>query len=395
MRVAIVLLLTLPASAQMTAASFGSVFMYNSNYPTKYFNGDRHVTTQCANGTIYGTASDTYGPNNDVFGSGGRNLIVDSYDGYTTSLTATLVNSMDAFGQFTQTGSDGAAFKSYGITCKTVSGTDYLLLFVARDTYNHTTPPYIETVANAQLVKSTNSGSTFSPQPPSTAQPYASPTLPGTTFPTPMFVNYGQDGSCSGVDGCNTYAYLVSNEGCWNNCSTLIVARILWTAIVGTPTSSDFACYQGGDGSLDANWGSCATASPIISSSYHVSMAGMQYFPPCGCYYVPEWYYTGIPASFNIDSTIWDHYTCTHPWGPCTKFQSGSSGANGLYNPQPIPASVAGHTAVLTTTGDFLSQDLHTGQYTLQLTTGTFTFSDLPGVSGITGISFGGGMAIQ
>jgi hypothetical protein len=357
-------------SAQITAISFGTPYNYNTGSP-KHIRGDRFITTWGASGTIYVTTNDTNGWQDPT----SANVMMGYLDGYTDSLTGYNINYMSAWGSEGQTGTDGATYKSYGL----ISVGGVLYMFVARDVYA-TGAPYIETTTASQLIKSSDNGVTWTPAPPSTAQPYASPMFPGGEFPTPMFLQYGQNYSCPNIHNCQNYVYAYSNlPGSWNNGNSMILGRVS-VANIGNLSASDWTFYQGGDGMQDANWGSYSTAATILSGSYQASMADAQYIPAAGRYLLPQWYYTTIPGGWNKAETTWNMYESPTPWGPWTNFQSTNWTTYGYYCPAPIPPSISGDNLTFTAT-DFSGSY----GYTMWLIPATITADPLAPSASISG----------
>lgn len=403
MRIAILLLLATSAFAQsrpLISATFGTPCTYNQSGNSIL--GDRFFTVQNSSGTIYANTNDTDGWNNALLGSGGRNMMFSTLAGTTCPTTGTLVNSMDAWGQESQTGTDGATFKSTDIFSITLSGTDTLFMWSTRDVYNSSTPPYIETSANPQLLKSTDGGSTWTPSPPSTAQPYVSPTFTGTHFPTPAFLHYGKDYSGAGPDGSSTYVYMYSNDGSWNNGNYLTLARIavanLAACVSDTSCASDYVqWYQGGVCSSSGSWSSAyATAAHVISGTYQISMTSATYIPAYQRYLLMGWYFPSIPSSLNAGSTTWKLYEGPTPCGPFDNFQNTSWTTGdyaGMYDEQVMDATVAADGAIhttLTSTADFLVSS----GYTLWMTSMTLTPGN-PGTQATAGSQFTAGVSLQ
>ena len=215
----------------------------------------------------------------------------------TSAVVGTLVNSMTTWGTETQTGSDSASYKPVGLL--SVSGTLYAFTTRQNPTRN-AGDSFKNTQANAQIIKSTDHGVTWTPAPPSTAAPYASPQFPSGSygnFGSPFFVQYGQDYAGNTVDNAGTYVYAISNDGFWNNGSSRsIIGRVPISAI-GNLSASDWTFFTGGDGSNSANWSATASsATSILTNSGELSQASVQYIPSLGRYLMIAWYYPSIPV---------------------------------------------------------------------------------------------------
>ena len=352
-------ILSSKATGQLSLLTFGSVFKYNSNYPSKYINGDSYISTWADDGNIYTTMDDTTGWQ----AATNSNMAISQLSNITTSMTGTLVNAMSGFGAAQATGSDGATYKSGGLI--SVNGTLYC--FATRQIYGNSGNGNLQTALSSQLLLSANHGSTWTPQPPSTAQPYASPMFASANFAVPSFIQYGQDYKNNFADNSATYVYALSTDGAWNNGNHLYLGRVK-ISLIGNLSASDWSFWTGGDGMSDANWSSTlGSAIAVLTNTGKIGTATIQYLPVFGRYLLLTWYY---PAPGTHSNSFWLCYEAPHPWGPWTLFQSTQWTPKGFYNPCIMPKSVAtdgGITCMITTAGDFDNTDPQTGDYTLTL----------------------------
>ncbi len=359
------------ASVNISSVAYGSVYKYNSGYPTKYVSSDVWAATWADDNNIY-VAHDDFIAADSTWTGGNSNMAVSQLSGYSTSLTGTIVNQLVNWGAAATGGSDGLNYKARGLA--SVNGTLYLVT-----SRQGITAPFYSS-SNAQIIKSTNHGASWTPLPPATAQPYASPMFSGAVNSTCYFVQYGKDYVGQSVDRSSEFLYGVSNDGFWNNGSQLYLGRVLLTALPNL-NGANWSYYQGGDGALDANWGSWGTATPIISNSLKISSNGVQYFPAFGRYVFINWYYPSVASGGGLDASItqWDFYQAPAPWGPWSLLSSvvwNTEPGQGLYNPVVIPKSLeidGGKTAVIATAGDFFNTNNATGDYTLTLVPITLT----------------------
>ena len=385
--------------------NYGIPYQYNYTYSPKTVSGDTWFSTWADDGKIYVTYNDGFGWNNIGGSNAGSNIAINTVTSSTPAFVGTSVNTMAAWGGQAQTGSDGNTFKSTGI----ISVGGVLYWFVQRDNSTVlTSAPFLQTAKNAQIIKSSDHGVTWTPTPPSTAQPYASPQFPVATyahFGAPSFIQYGQNYSCPGVDNCGTYVYAISNDGFWNNGNNLYLGRVLISAI-GNLSAADWQFYQGGDGSVSSNWGSISTAVSVLSGSKTLGVPGVQYVPALGQYVMMEWYYPAVAQGLGfLDPawTIWSMYTAPHPWGPWTSSGGGAVtwAPSGYYNPVPVPSSVNGNSFTVFTAGNFNTYNNPQGEYTLTevpvtpgttftpaLGTTSFTFAYTPVIVGTESLSF-------
>lgn len=333
----------------VTSISFGTPYRYNQAYPTKYGYGDVWNLTWARDGNLYSICDDCLGANNAV--SGGRNVLFTSFSAPDTSATITNVNTMDAYSTGLNTsGSDGKNIKGFGNI--SVQGTIYVT--TARQT-NPSSAPYRYAESGTQIIKSSNLGATFTPVVPSPNNPFTSPMWPTPSGPL-WYAQYpNQDYTGQTWDGSDTYVYGIQNELYWNNDDNVYLGRVTITNI-GNLNAADWSWYQGGDGANPANWGSISTRVPILTDAGKIGATTAQFIPFCSCYVMIEWYYPTITPSFDSSTSVWKVYTARHLWGQWILINTITWNPQGYYAPVFIPKSVAadgGHTAMLTTTGDF------------------------------------------
>lgn len=362
----------LHGNTSIGSLSYGPVFKYNSGYTTKWISSDTFCSTWADDGNIYTIHDDTNNGGTWQGISPTCNTAVSKLSTFDTTMTGSIVNTMQGFGPSTTLGSDGASWKGNSI----ISVNGVLYEFVSRQIYGTAGSVWRQSAFGGQLLKSSDHGVTFTPQPPSTSQPFTSPMFSGATFAAPVFVQYGQDYQGNTVHNSNLYVYAISNNGFWNNGDALYLGRCLISAI-GNQSGADWSFYTGGDGMLDVNWSTTwASASPLVSKTKSLGLTGAQYLPAFKQYVMFGWYYPSIVTGPTIDTTttIWDVYTSDTPWGPWYVKQSNTwhnpGGGVGLYNPNIIPKSVSvdgGRTLWIATAGDYFAEDPATGDYTLTL----------------------------
>jgi hypothetical protein len=354
--------------SDIASVSFGTPFKYNSNYPSQYINADGYFNTWADDGNIYANGNDSSGWQ----GASDSNLSVNLLNGFRTSLTGSLVNAMAPWGVIGQSGSDGDNYKTSGLI--SVHGT--LILSAVRVHYPNSGNGWQQPTLSAQLVKSTDHGVTWSPQPPSRAQPYALPMF-GATFGSPTFVQYGQDYIGQSQDLSNLYVYAVSSNANWSNAGALYLGRCL-IANIANLSGSDWSFYQGGDGTMNTNWGAIGSAAAIITNAGKISNTAIQYLPAFGRYIAIEWFYpsvNAVPPTLDTSTTEWDVWQAPHPWGPWSELSTTTPwNPLGLYIAAIISKSVSvdgGRTLMIATTGDYNMQNPGTGDYTLILVPAT------------------------
>jgi hypothetical protein len=370
-------MLLLSASAQamipIVQVSWGTPWKYNSHYPSSWNVSDVWSNTWADDDQIYTINDDSFTGWNAAH-PGGSNLSCSLLSDFRVGLTGSNVNYMTIFGALTQLGSDNASYKAMGLI--SVAGTLYMV------TSRHISANWqgvgtaaLQPFFDAQIIKSTDHGLTWTPVPTAVAEPFTPPVMfPGPKFGSPYFIQYGKDYVGQIVDNSDRYLYAVSVDGyywCSNNAFLGRVALDLLPNLDG----ADWTFWQGGDGMLDASWGPLASAVPILSNPLKMSTTGIQYLPAFNSYVWVQWYFPSVPDNIVFDSALshWDLYQAPHPWGPWTLIGNrinGPTPPGGFYGPCIMPKSVSldgGRNISVLTTGDFQFQDPATGEYNLIL----------------------------
>jgi hypothetical protein len=158
----------------------------------------------------------------------------------------------------------------------------------------------------------------------------------GGKFGAPWPIQYDRrDYTGQTADGSDTWVYYLGTTG-WDASADVVLGRV---SIANLPklNRADWTFFQGGDGSLDANWGPLSNAVSVMhSNECRLGMQGAQYLPAFHSYMSLQWVRNG---------TI-DFWKAPHPWGPWTLFQNvDMSTVFGnflmLYTTNIIPKSVA------------------------------------------------------
>jgi hypothetical protein len=169
--------------------------------------------------------------------------------------------------------------------------------------------------------------------------------FPGRLFANPYFVQYGKDGRGT-KDGADRFVYAISNDGCWNNGSFMIMGRVPRERLPRLDPN-DWEFIHGFDKEFKPVW------RPRHDNAWYVfrnpgrtSQAGVHYIGPLDTYVLPQWYYTEPLSSTPAPSIRWvrrwkatcfELYQAPAPWGPWTLFHSQHFEPEGYYNPA-IPA---------------------------------------------------------
>jgi len=204
---------------------------------------------------------------------------------------------------------------------------DMLYLVVEQQNYQDWAHLFRQTSRNATILKSTDHGKTWSG---SVADSIAHPMFPGTRFGTPAFIQYGRGGA-GGVDGGETYAYAISNDGSFDNGDSMVLGRVRRSHLPRL-RGEDWEFYSDGRWTHDL-----LEAQPVLREPNHLGMASSMYVPGLRKYILASWYYpdcTGYAAPGCGDHrTRWAWYEAPKPWGPWTKFWEPEWYPAGYYNP--------------------------------------------------------------
>ena len=253
------------------------------------------------------------------FGKEGRNLAFNRLGGDSPStLSGTMVNTMDEYGKTAKKEADKATWKACGQEC--IDSVFYA--FVSRNAYGVDSGDYWlrQTAFNCSLIKSTDKGLTWSR---GAAENYAHPMWQGPSFGAPFFVHYGKNGGNVKQDGADRYVYAASTNGFWNDGDSYILGRVLRKKLPEL-NSADWQYFVGGNGDEPESWSpSIRDARPIIEQRTHCGQSGPCYIPALGLYLMIVWYNTEkLTKWFEPNEMRYDFYQAQHPWGPWTEVRS-------------------------------------------------------------------------
>lgn len=279
---------------------------------------------------------------------------------------------------------DGRTWKTDGVI--SVDGVLYVVVARQVDGFGGYPLGY-QSSTDASIIKSTDHGRTWSNSfgttddpngaapPPNPSGSGAEAMFPGSSFGTPVFINYGKDDDpASTADGGDQYVYAISNDGWAYDGNYEILGRVLRSKI-GDLSAADWQFYSGpagGDGSNPANWSSdVGNATHILSAAHQLDQGGVQYLPGLHSYILTTGYYPfnsqwpqGPAGAFE---STWTVYRAPHPWGPWTRFYSepttqcyfactaATENPLGLYDPVPVSKFVnfGGLSDVVFGSGDY------------------------------------------
>lgn len=322
------------AAPQTVQRTFSASMGLESNYTNT--SGDTWYSTWADDGALYVTSDDTTGANSKCKTAGTRHagsyvfVAIHRITGNDPSaLHIETINCMEAYdvppdpSRNPPDNEGGVSWKTSGID--SINGVLYLV--VDQDVYQDASNLGRETAENATIIKSIDHGISWSG---SEAESVKNPMFPGRAFAAPTFIQYGQDGRGT-ADGADRYVYAISNNGSWDNGDTLILGRVLRTALPRL-RGSDWQFYARGRWTSDPS-----QASPILRDQNRLGQPSVAYDPELHLYLLASWYYVGCTGydapGCDVHRTRWVFYQASAPWGPWTRFQSWEWFPAGYYNP--------------------------------------------------------------
>lgn len=322
---------TNPAYRRIRGMSIGEPVLPTPN------SGDLWTCAWAADGTLYTAADDTCGfAYPSVFNAPRAetsNLRLCRLDGETPpQLTGVTVNAMQEYGLCTEKDArDDAMWKAMGLTV--VDGV--LVMSVSRhglglvQAHNRYA---IQETWDASLIASHDGGHTWSPKP-----ELGQAMFPGRLFSTPFFVDYGRDGALPAVDGAERYVYAVSNDGCWNGGSWMMLGRVPRDRIARL-AAADWEFVQGFAEDGTPRWRpGYQHARAIFRAAGRASMTGMHYAAGLGSYLLPQWHFTrqddGHPFRTRTATSRFEIWQGPHPWGPWRLVHTQDFPWHNWYNP--------------------------------------------------------------
>jgi len=317
--------------------SFSPLVRYNDQFDGenglpdngRYSYGDTPSLAWATDGTLYTTWNDGYGfaPTGDCNGTIGQNLLLAKFVG-TGYLNGLNVNCMTEFCAYDTSNcpspwSDGNTWKSSGLNYveDTSRPSGLLYWFVFRQA---SLPPF--SGQTPYLMKSTDGGATWCNPNHSTGittcsispdangdvpAPTDTPTMSGSEFARPMFVQYEQGSTGSlNIDGNPTYLYVWMEDAGLTSWYLGRCARVSdcqqaanWSFYVGA---------IGEDPSVGSNWSSSVSASTVMFSTPlgESAQGAPKYFPGVG--YL--WALDGLYQAWDL--TILQSPIITGPFVP-------------------------------------------------------------------------------
>ncbi len=295
------------------------------------WSGDVWSSTWARDGHIYTVADD----------SQGSNLAIDRVEGDPPNLKISRVNPMAEWGQPGQHG----WWKGAGLT--SIDGVLYLGIFSQSRPRPGGATKLSFCAYNSAIMKSEDYGKTWTPRP--NDGPALFPLFPGREFPTPYFVQYGQDYS----GAIDEFVYVVSNDGGWNNWNKMKLARIPRKAFSKLDLSDWEFFVRSNDAGQPVWTKHVLEAGSIFEHPGYTSMTGIQYVPAIKRFILGQWAYTSVKGQFdrtNLCPEKWpwgtDHpkyhfrcetmlclYESPHPWGPWHCFHSENPWGPAYYCP--------------------------------------------------------------
>jgi hypothetical protein len=356
--------------------SIGTIYRYNDGYSAKYVGGDGYFPTWADDGFLYGIMDDSYGVS---YTPPTSNFEIIKMDGFTSALTVTSVNKMAAFGTLGQMSTAASVvdynYKASAILC--VGGTLYCNVGMFKYVNGPGINPWLPAL-QAQIIKSTNKGGTWTPLPVAgTAEAY---TTPAPMFPNMYaggYIQYGQNYTGTGPHNSGAYVYCFFPSNTTGRVGLTVTLGRVTIANLPNLVGSDWSFYQGGDGMSSGAWGAYATSVPVFGEAEppgqcpRLWWVNGQYLPAFGCYVITPSFWTAVSPSLASTPTVIQVWKAYAPWGPWTQVGADyNTGAGGFYGVAMCPSSVAtdgGRNTVLMAGGDFANNSSYTSNYNLHL----------------------------
>lgn len=373
-------------STPIAGLSFGAIQSYNALNAANQMNGDTFYNCKSSDGATYLTTDDTNGWQQNGLPTSFYSAL--SLIKFTSEnpLAGITVNQFQNYGiGGSPTSTDRRSEKDAGLFC--MGGKLYML--VGRQLNQATggmgtNTAYVQDAG--QMIVSNDHGASWNNfQNPATFNAQGSPTSPidATMFPgvpgnfgSATFVMYCPDSgnlgymdTCNMSDNANGYAYIMANDGYWNNGNVLYLARVP-RAKMSRLQPSDYEFYVSGDGLYNGAWTTDQTkAQPILSSPGKLSEPNVQYIPTLNRYLLLTYSYPGNLVAGSPDSshTIWQAYESPHPWGPWTLINTTDFPTQGFYNPVILQDTASNLAPTLMFTNDFMKWPNYT-MYTTTMT---------------------------
>ncbi len=335
-------------------ATLSEPFMYKETF------GDTWFSTRVGDGRIVSISCDTKGWR-EACGKYGSNLALseirgdltrqDGLDGETFLSMREHPYDFGAWGTY-KYDEDGIRRMWKANDIEWINGALYMSVSRHSEMKAHTR--YRQDAVKSSIIKSEDMGKTWSRTEDAC---YYEPMFSGSLFSVPCFVKYGDGDPSGNPHGADKYVYMMSNEGFWNNGSSMYLARVPRDRFGNlSPEDWEFYCKDFPDA---PEWTKDpAKKRAVLADPFKCSMAGAQYVAPMDRYIMTQAYYPE-PYSYNFDTTktCFRFYESKTPWGPWNPFFDCDFDRWGFYTPSAISCSVAGDrnecSMLLLTAGDW------------------------------------------
>lgn len=343
-------------------------FGTNTSYYTDL--GDTFYSSWGPDWNVWFSADDTTGMRGACLPNG-SNIAINKATGLRVSdLQTTTVNCMKEWGEHGADSGhhDGGSWKNTGLSWID----DVLYVWISRNVGpTHSNYENRQSAQNSCLLKSTDYGRTF--QGKNNSQCFTTPMFPGRLFGTPSFIEYGRNGE-AGPHESGTYAYAVSNDGSWENGSSMRLGRVRRDRL-GDLDANAWEFYRQSGCSKSPSWTSnIDQATPILSNPYMLSSSSAIYNPYLDEYIIAQWYFpnrTGFGVYIKqLYPTVFSFYAARKPWGPYRLVSNTTWPDAAWYNPSIVSkfAGFDGKSGILFTSGHGYGGDYGSA----------YTFSTMP-----------------
>lgn len=319
--------------------------------------GDTWIGTWADDDAIYSVADDTRWPS-FTSQDNATNLALYKLSGNDPHhLAVEAVNPMYEYGYCCERWPNGCAWKATGIIC--VDGVLYMGVGFHDYPWAHDPQPADrrQLAHSASIIKSTDHGQTWQR---SMQENYDSPMFAGSRFGAPFFIEYGKNSSSiDTANGADEFVYALSNDGFWNNGSSLVLGRVK-RDLLSRLQAGDWEFYCGDQ----IEWKSphvwsrnLSQAIPVLLDPHRIGMSAVTFVPGLKRYLLMQWHYP--LHTFGGKMTTWVFREAPAPWGPWTAAHEVTFHEEGWYSPCLLSKflSADGKEGVIIAGGDCFQQE--------------------------------------
>lgn len=299
--------------------------------PSPGVEGDTWSPVRADDGNVYTPADDTLGEGYAI----SSNLAIYRVQGAPPNHAPRLVNAMSEYGTAGRL-ENLASWKANGMTF--VDGSLYLSV----SQHRYWRADNIQQARDASIVRSDDYGVTWTPKP-----EMGRAMFPDDYFATPFFVNFTGNYD----NPRDRFVYAISNDGCWNNGSFMMLARVHRLDIARLD-EKDWEYFAGLDAQGRPTWRSqlyrvdrkapegphgyphdkLVTPAAMFRDPHRVGMTGMQWVPAVERFILCQWFHPDYER-YGFGRTTLILLEAPDPWGPWSWFHVEEDWGNAMYCP--------------------------------------------------------------